>query len=561
LIHFYKRMSSLVRRGLLVGRILPRLLRSNVSRSRIVISPVVTDGRLYSVTSQHVVQVETSTDDVKDRVNTRSRVEEILDKKLYKLDMDVRRMGRASSNELDEMVNFVERTGGCTANQALLILRCCGYVLVDLSREERCQRLERVEKVLQTVGVEYDVSHYNALLKVHMENESSVTASDFLSQMEEAGVQPNRVTFQHLVGIYCQTGNIGGATTVLEHMKSQDMAINEAVFLSLLYGHCVNNDSDSVTTTMEVMANSGLLVGVETFTTMAMGYAKAGNGTKVEEVLNQAKTEDVRMGDGDVFKIIVSCCQSGLQENADKLANALPKKAGFYQEMRNALPEIIRSSAFDIATAIFLDFPLREDDNNADKGRFMVQHLCKSDISPQKALEIMMRMSSKGYTNAPAHMVISAAQMKDAKFCEDFGALLTGIGPEDLKTVSVDDKTIFGYLRATISTLRKRDDIDTIFPIMNNLRRMGVKIHNAIIGQDLLPAMLDFDKESPVKTLTRFCEMYEFNHWTESCNLLVTGMLNKETSRHFLEATGFLLNVNMGHVIPERWSASLFALT
>lgn len=236
-----------------MGRILPRVLRSNVSRSRIArISPAVRDGRLYSV--QHSTeQVQVVEEPVRSSVQTKSRVEEILDKKLYKLDMDVRRMGRASSNELEELINFVERTGGCTANQALLILRCCGSFLVDLSREERCEFLERVEKVLKTAGVEYDVSHYNALLKVHMENESSVTASDFLSLMEGASVQPNRVTFQHLVGIYCQTGNIGGATTVLEHMKGQDMAINEAVFLSLLYGHCVNNDSDSVSTTMELV--------------------------------------------------------------------------------------------------------------------------------------------------------------------------------------------------------------------------------------------------------------------------------------------------------------------
>ena len=36
--------------------------------------------------------------------------------------------------------------------------------------------------------------------QVHLENGNNLAASDFLGEMEQAGIQPNRVTFQHLVG-------------------------------------------------------------------------------------------------------------------------------------------------------------------------------------------------------------------------------------------------------------------------------------------------------------------------------------------------------------------------
>ena len=115
--------------------------------------------------------------------------------------------------------------------------------------------------------------------QVHLENGSSVSASEFLGDMEAAGISPNRVTFQHLVGttltsfsplltspspqvgLYCQAGNIAGATTVLEHMKEQEMAINEAVFLSLLTGHCLKLDHASVASTLEVRRQTGLRTG------------------------------------------------------------------------------------------------------------------------------------------------------------------------------------------------------------------------------------------------------------------------------------------------------------
>merc|ERR1719369_72080 len=132
---------------------------------------------------------------------------------------------------------MVEQSGTCTANQALLVLRCCGEVLVDIDRGNRTKLVERYANILKKNGVEFDINHYNAILRVHLENQKPVSAPDFVAEMEAAGITPNRVTFQHLVGLYCMEGNIMGATTILEHMKAQDMPISEAVFISLLKGH------------------------------------------------------------------------------------------------------------------------------------------------------------------------------------------------------------------------------------------------------------------------------------------------------------------------------------
>lgn len=102
-------------------------------------------------------------------------------------------------------------------------------------------------------GVQYDVSHYNALLKVYLQNEFKFSPTDFLAKMEAANIQPNRVsaaieitmqiqhnliifngctiyyysnyffflfyflifcvqvTYQRLIAAYCQTGDIEGA--------------------------------------------------------------------------------------------------------------------------------------------------------------------------------------------------------------------------------------------------------------------------------------------------------------------------------------------------------------
>ena len=47
---------------------------------------------------------------------------------------------------------------------------------------------------LSSAGAQYDVSHYNALLKVYIQNEFKFSPTDFLGKMEAANVQPNRVS-------------------------------------------------------------------------------------------------------------------------------------------------------------------------------------------------------------------------------------------------------------------------------------------------------------------------------------------------------------------------------
>lgn len=47
---------------------------------------------------------------------------------------------------------------------------------------------------MSSPGAQYDVSHYNALLKVYLQNEFKFSPTDFLAKMEEAKVQPNRVS-------------------------------------------------------------------------------------------------------------------------------------------------------------------------------------------------------------------------------------------------------------------------------------------------------------------------------------------------------------------------------
>ena len=99
----------------------------------------------------------------------------------------------------------------CSSNQALLVIKCCGDVMVDLDKKSRSQVAEKCIKLLASLSdTPLDISHYNAMLKVFHENETKVSVSEQLSIIEQQDLTPNRVTYQHCVALLCQQGDIAG---------------------------------------------------------------------------------------------------------------------------------------------------------------------------------------------------------------------------------------------------------------------------------------------------------------------------------------------------------------
>ena len=79
--------------------------------------------------------------------------------------------------------------------------------------------------------------HYNALLRVHLENGHKFRPEQVLEDMRKHGAAPDKETYQCLISRHCQEGDIEGASKFLQLMKNQGIKINENMFNSLILGH------------------------------------------------------------------------------------------------------------------------------------------------------------------------------------------------------------------------------------------------------------------------------------------------------------------------------------
>jgi len=570
-------MSSLVGRGATVGRILPRLLRCGVVRAQG--HPLVKlrgpeiqriDERRWLSASAVPEQLEEE-EGVQREVKKEAKKapesnawQEILDRKLHKLDMDVRRTGRAGLYDLENALSQVEKGMKCTANQALLLLRCCGSVLVDLSPDDRTKLLsETLSTFRQVEGLTFDVSHYNAMLKVHLENGNNVAASDFLQEMEEAQIVPNRVTFQHLIGLYCQGGNITGATTVLEHMKEEGMAINEAVFLSLLTGHCLKLDHESVNSTLGVMAASGLILGPETYAVAAATYGQAGDWVKVEEMLKKAEEAEVVLDDGDYLHIMVGCAKGGLKQQAlEHLVPKLPKKAGFFQEMRNTLPQLIHSGATEVALELYLSTPDtfvggRGNNDRSEQGAFLSAAFVRSSCAPEEAIKVVEKMKEHGYTRAMEHLIENAVKHGDEQFCESLGSYLKEKDLHPQKNMT--PRETYMFLRRTVQTVQTSySGMPRVIARLQNFQTLGFSLPQGVLSNDIIPHMIDLEKELPSASVTKLARMFPGGKFSDLANGTLQYLFNEEKREECTAAVNYLLNgINARFVYPPVFSQSI----
>lgn len=161
-----------------------------------------------------------------------------MDNQIKKIDQSVRKTGRISIKELEEILEEIRsKKQHVSSSQSLLLLRCCGSLVPEESLEVRTQFTKEIWETLNALDVPMDISHYNALLRVYLENEYLFSPIDFLENLKLKGVEPNRVTYQRLIMRYCQQGDLDGATLILKFMQEKILPINEHVFNALIIGH------------------------------------------------------------------------------------------------------------------------------------------------------------------------------------------------------------------------------------------------------------------------------------------------------------------------------------
>lgn len=330
--------------------------------------------------------------------NAAAKAELSLDKQIRRLDQDVRRIGRISRRDLEEVLDEIRSHRTATSSQSLLVIRCCGNLVPEELPEVRTALVQEIWKTLNALNVPMDISHYNALLRVYLENEHGFAPTDFLAEIEAKGIEPNRVTYQRLIARYCQQGDIEGATRILEFMRAKSLPVNENVFNSLILGHSQANDLESAKGILGVMKQAGLEPSADTYTTLLCAFARHGDLAAVKETLAECEQKEIILLDKDLLDIVYTLTVNGNGEHVDDVLTKLRLSPGFNQDAVNVILRLVNKGHEDVGLKLLRVMPRssRVNGEPVDVGAFFIRQMVKANRPVEKILSICKSLQSEG---------------------------------------------------------------------------------------------------------------------------------------------------------------------
>lgn len=318
---------------------------------------------------------------------------------LESMDWEIRRSGRVTKRHVDELFNGIKVTKDLTSSQALLVIRCCGELLTEEMPEKRTLLVKNIWSVLSDIGVPMDISHYNALLRVYIENEYQFSPAEFLEELTNKGLQPNNVTYQRLMWRYCQQGDIDGATRVLENMRELGYPITIPVLNALVLGHSTIGDTEGAKAVLNTVMSAGLQANNHTYTLLACGYAKNGDLASVQEILTKANEGENFLTNKNIFSVIEAFAVNGHVDKIEALFDYFEHGPSYRQDAHNAILRLINKGQEEVAKTIFQTYIKPKSMDEVErfyKGAFYVKQLLKASKSPTSIVESCKELQEEG---------------------------------------------------------------------------------------------------------------------------------------------------------------------
>lgn len=127
------------------------------------------------------------------------------------------------------------------------------------------------------------------------------------------------------------------------------------------------------------MAQAGLEPSADTYTTLLCGYAKVGNMTKINELINESDQKEIYLLDKDYLDIVYSLSINGHSQYVPDILSRLRKAIGYNQDAINLILRLINKNQ-DLAAFQVLKTVVRSqkpDGTFVPVGNFFIRQLVK----------------------------------------------------------------------------------------------------------------------------------------------------------------------------------------
>ncbi|KAG1655482.1 Cholinesterase [Nymphon striatum] len=267
------------------------------------------------------------------------------------MNKSIEKYGRIKKSDVIALFDDI-KSGTISSEKIILLFRSCGSYLAEEIPANRRVLVTNIWNYLKDSGIELDVSIFNALLRTYLDNGNTVSHTGFLAEMSACGVEPNKVTYQRFLKLYCEAGKIQEAGNILQIMKEKDIPIGISVMNSLIRGHARANDMAGAQNMFHMMSNLNLTPSEASYTELLCGFADKGDDQKMKVIFEELNEKNIRLSSENYYAIIKSLAKNGENKYIREILQTMPEKSRFTQTASNNVVDLINhkyiTAAYDV---------------------------------------------------------------------------------------------------------------------------------------------------------------------------------------------------------------------
>ncbi|XP_026738894.1 leucine-rich PPR motif-containing protein, mitochondrial-like [Trichoplusia ni] len=456
--------------------------------------------------------------------------ETVLEKYVAALNTDIYQKNRVYKNDFMRVLAKVKDLNFSTKKQGLLLIRCCGELLPD---ESPLCRMQLVEEVWNTIKphTNFEVEHYNELLKVYIANNRTITVSNFISQM--APVKPTITTYELILRALGEAGDLNQATEVISNMKSQGLPATESVFNSLIICQGKAGNFQNIQEVLTMMKSLNVAPSIETYTATVRALAWNKKPKPLLEEMEKAKELGMQFTEAHVMEIVKTLAYAGQYQPIPTVLNYLPeellKSPSISPYMQSVTTLLVYQNHPIAALDIYKALPLPSFGPKDDKGlhgRSLVRDCVKASMPSSIIGLITQELMSSGRNPIALQNACEAAlQLGKVPLALDLMTRMQQMGitirPHYFWPILLQTSKTYGEkgIMNTLTTMHQmnvKPDYETImeyalpyvsFTSPQNLMKKFLET-GLNVGTVLTPMMETLLKTGQVRAASELCELF-----------------------------------------------------
>ncbi|OXB77950.1 UNVERIFIED_CONTAM: hypothetical protein H355_003173, partial [Colinus virginianus] len=344
------------------------------------------------------------------------------------------------------------------SNQTLLLLRSCGALLPEVLSSERTELAHMIWDKMKELGAVYDTSHYNALLKVYLQNEHKFSPTDFLARMEEANVQPNRVTYQRLIAAYCNEGDIEGARYSFAFTLKRLLRV-------FLFNS--SRDIKSAENILSVMRMAGVEPGPDTYLSLLNVYAEKGDADSIKKTLDEVEKTEGYFMDRVLMQVIFSLAKAGYPQYIEDIKGRIRFEKELIPDMMNLCLTLVTHGFEDISFRVLKSYS-HVSRENVDQGSFFLQHCVNRNMPFSKLKQFCNELKEAKMHSTPLIFILRCALETNR----------SDLAIDVMKTMKEEGLPVRPhYSWPLLAGFQKEKNIEGIFEVLKVMHELGVKLN------------------------------------------------------------------------------------